>query len=184
MKRIKSHQNIIKSLLLKESCEFTHFKFNMPYAYHTGGGWERQIRTVRRILSSLLNSLSTHLDDESLRPFLCAGIINSRPLTVENLSDSPISPSHLMTTKSSIIMPPPGNFENEGGYAKKRWRRVQFPANEFWAWWRKEFLQTLQARSKWHKAIRNVSLGDIVLLNDDMVPRCHWSLCEGVTRNY
>lgn len=30
-----------------------------------------------------------------------------------------ISPNHLLTMKSSVIMPPPVNFENEGSYAKK-----------------------------------------------------------------
>ena len=41
-------------------------------------------------------------------------VMNSRPLTVELLSDgnslNPISPSNLLTMKSKIVMPPPGEF--------------------------------------------------------------------------
>ena len=41
-------------------------------------------------------------------------VINSRPLTVETVSDSnsliSISPSNKLTMKTSIVMPPPGTF--------------------------------------------------------------------------
>ena len=41
-------------------------------------------------------------------------IINSRPLTVESVSninsEIPLTPSNLLTMKSDVIMPPPGVF--------------------------------------------------------------------------
>lgn len=41
-------------------------------------------------------------------------IVNSRPLVVKNLSDpcgpEPLTPNHLLTMKSGIVMPPCGNF--------------------------------------------------------------------------
>ena len=52
----------------------------------------------------------TKFNDESLTTFLCEveNIINTRPLTVENLNDplslKPISPSMLLTTKSDIVL--------------------------------------------------------------------------------
>ena len=78
-----------------------------------GGVWERQIRSVRNIISTLLSQLGTQLDDESLRTFMCeaAGIVNSRPLTPgslnDPLSDEPLTPNHLLTMKSKIVLPPP-----------------------------------------------------------------------------
>ena len=63
-------------------------------------------------------------------------IINSRPLVVETISDAnsevAISPSHLLTMKSKVVMPPPGVFLTPDLYCKKRWRRVQHISNEFW----------------------------------------------------
>ena len=56
----------IKSSLLKEQCYWITFKMNVPSASHMGGVWERQIRTVRNVLSSLLQHNSEQLDDESL----------------------------------------------------------------------------------------------------------------------
>ena len=100
-------------------------------------------------------------------------IINSRPLTVETISNSnieaPLSPSNLLTMKTSVVMPPPGEFSKRDAYSKRRWRRVQHIAGEFWSRWRKEFLQSLQVRQIWKKRIRNFAVGDIVLLRDD----CH-----------
>ena len=175
----------IESFLLRESCQFTDFRFNMPYASHSGGVWERQIRTVRRVLSSLLYSLGSHLDDESLLTLLCecSAIINSRPLSVEHLSDitmEPITPNHLLTMKADINIPPPGEFGSAECYSRKRWRRVQGLANQFWARWKKEYLQSLQIRSKWQRSQRSIAIGDIVLLKDDNAPRCEWSLCKVV----
>ena len=60
------------------------WKFNSPAASHMGGVWERQIRTARRILDTLLREHRSRLDDESLQTLMCEveSIMNSRPLTV------------------------------------------------------------------------------------------------------
>ena len=49
-------QEKIKSSLLKEQCDWITFKMNVPSASHMGGVWERQIRTVRNVLSSLFTT--------------------------------------------------------------------------------------------------------------------------------
>ena len=64
-------------------------------------------------------------------------VINSRPLTVETVSDSnsliPITPSNILTMKTSVVMQPPGIFQGADLYCKKRWRRGQHITNEFWS---------------------------------------------------
>lgn len=50
-------------------------------------------------------------------------IVNSRPLTTEHLNDplgqEPLTPNHILTMKSSIIAPPPGEFVREDLYVRK-----------------------------------------------------------------
>ena len=108
-------------------------------------------------------------------------IVNSRPLTVETLSDinslQPLSPSQLLAMKSKVVMPPPGSFSRPDLYNRKRWRRVQHIANEFWSRWRKEFLSNLQAKCKWNKVQRNFQEGDVVLLKEDS-NRCEWPMAR------
>ena len=48
------NQDKIKKKLLEEQCDWFSFKMNVPAASHMGGVWERQIRTVRNVLASLL----------------------------------------------------------------------------------------------------------------------------------
>ncbi|KAK0147265.1 hypothetical protein N1851_013317 [Merluccius polli] len=162
-------------------CEFL---MNPPAASHMGGIWERQIRTVRSVLTAILDRSAQRLDSSSLRTFLyeVMAIINSRPLTVEHLNDpsspEPLTPNHILTMKSTIILPPPGKFVKEDLYLQKRWRRVQYLANEFWIRWKKEYLLNLQARHKWQKNKRNLKVNDIVLLQDDQVPRNEWKLAR------
>ena len=74
----------IKKKLLEEQCDWFTFKMNVPAASHMGGVWERQIRTVRNVLASLLQDNGQQLDDESLRTLMCEAeaIVNSHPLTV------------------------------------------------------------------------------------------------------
>ena len=61
-------------------------------------------------------------------------------------------------------------------YWHKRWRLVQFLANQFWNRWRVEYLPALQQRSKWNKQHRNLKTDDIVLVKDECSPRCQWPL--------
>ena len=172
----------LKQFLSTEGCDFIVFKMNVPSASHMGGVWERQIRTVRSILSSLLQDFGLQLDDEALRTLFCEAmaIVNSRPLSVSNLHDpfapEPITPNQLLTMKSKVVLPPPGNFQKPDLYCRARWRRIQYLANVFWTRWRKEYLHTLQARTKWTSPRWNLQAGDIVLVKDDNLPRNQWHL--------
>ena len=168
----------VKQFLMKHRCDFL---MNVPHACHMGGVWERQIRTVRSILSSLMLQHASRLDSASLRTFFyeAMAIVNSRPLTTDNLNvpdgPEPLTPNHLITMKSGVILPPPGNFEKEDLYSRKRWKRVQFLANQFWNRFKREY-QAQQQRQKWNKTHRNVKLGDIVVLHDDGLFRGHWRM--------
>ena len=53
---------------------------------------------------------------------------------------------------------------------------IQYLAILFWKRWRKEYLTTLQQRSKWVKSRQNLRIDDIVLLVDNSVPRGQWPL--------
>ena len=77
----------VGDFLLKQNCDYFPFKMNVPSASHMGGVWERQIRSVRNVLDSLLLKHGSQLNDESLRTFLleAGAIVNSRPLPVDNI---------------------------------------------------------------------------------------------------
>ena len=177
-------QEKIRTKLLEEQCDWFSFKMNVPAASHMGGVWERQIRSARNVLSSLLLDNGKQLDDESLRTLMCEAeaIVNSRPLTVNQLADpdssSPLTPNHLLTMKSKVVLAPPGAFQPADMYCRKRWRRVAHLANEFWTRWRKEFLLSLQQRQKWTRPRRNLIVDDVVMIKDENLPRSVWQLAR------
>ena len=92
----------------------------------------------------------------------------------------PLSPSVLLTQKSSVVLPFPGRFTSADVYARQRWRRIQHLANAFWSRWRKEIVCTAQERRKWTRTATNVEVGDVVLVVDDERPRSRWSLARVV----
>ena len=124
----------IKAELLKESCDWLEFKFNLPKASHMGGTWEKQFRPVWNVF---LHQNGSQLHEESLLTFMCEAesIVYSLPLSVDNLglpdSLEPLTPNHLLMVKSKILHPLPGVFQNKDMYFWKHWRRVQHLCNEF-----------------------------------------------------
>ena len=175
--------------LARNACDWIESKMNVPAASHMGGSWERQIRTVRSVLSSLLYSHGGQLDDESLRTFMveAEAVVNSRPLSTDNspCMETPdmLTPNHLLTQKSQDVLKPPGVFQRADLYCKKRWRWVQHLANEFWKRWRNSYMQLLQVRQKWLRPRRNLEVGDVVVLKEEDLPRNCWKLAR-ISRTY
>ena len=171
----------IATFLLSDNCDWITWKKNPPVSSHMGGVWERMIKSIRNVLDSLLKEHHARLDDESLHTLLveAENIVNSRPLTTENLTDpesQPLTPNQLLTLKTKLVMPPPGAFQKEHVYCKKRWKAVQYMANQFWERWRKEYMVLLQTRQKWHEKKRSFQVGDIVLVKEDKIPRNQWKI--------
>ena len=173
----------VKDFLMTKSCDWdwVEWERNPASSSHMGGVWERQIRSVRSVLSSLLKEHASRLNDEALRTLLVEveAIVNSRPLSVDFLPDESIEPltaNHLLTMKTRVVLPPPGVFQRADVYCRKRWRAVQYLANQFWTRWRKEFLMGLQQRQKWTSVRPNLEVDDIVMVVDLDCTRNRWPM--------
>ena len=167
------NQAKIHSCLLQKGIEWN---FNTPAASHFGGIWERQIRTVRKIMMSTIKEQT--LTDESLCTLLCEveAIINSRPITTAQSDPGdlePLTPNHLLLLKGKPSLPPV-LAEETGPYARRRWKQVQYLADLFWRRWTREYLLQLQERQKWVRPRANFKTGDVVLVVDNSQPRNTW----------
>ena len=134
--------------------------------------WERQIRTVRKVLNAILQNQI--LDDERLDTIFCQveQVINSRPLCP--VSEDPkdlktLTPNDLLLVGEGFSASP-GQFTKEGTYGR-RWRHVQFMVDQFWKRCVREYLPTLQLRQKWIEPKTNIQIGDIVLVMDERLPK-------------
>ena len=91
------HQQI-RAYLNEQGGDWIQWERNTPRASHMGGVWERQVRTVKNVLVSIIKASPRRLEEETLRTLLteAEAIVNSRALTLENLHDpesAPLSPN-------------------------------------------------------------------------------------------
>ena len=109
----------IHDFLLQNEIQWT---FNPPTASHMGGAWEKMIRSVRRILTSL--TADRTLNDDQLHTFLleAEAILNSRPLTpvtIEPEGAGPLTPNHLLKLNPTGNLPPTIT-DGKDCYSKRR----------------------------------------------------------------
>ncbi len=152
--------------------------FNPPAAPHMGGVWERMVQSTKKVLKALVREQV--LTDDSLRTLVSEveGILNGRPLTSINdhLMDlTPLSPNDLLLLRLNLNIRP-GVFSKTDNYCKGRWRQVQYLANLFWKRYLREYLPTLQQRTKWNKVQQNLVSGDLVLVVEENMHCGQWPL--------
>lgn len=169
----------IEKFITEQECEW---KFSPPHASHFGGVWERQILTIRRVLDAMFVELGREQLTHELLVTLMAevtAIVNARPIAaIPSDTDDPLplSPSMLLTMKTRPLGPAPGHFIPTDLYARRRWRRVQYLADQFWIRWKREYLQNLQTRQKWTDEKRDLKEGDVVLVKEESEHRNMWPM--------
>ena len=169
--------------------EWIHYKalsmgmdwiYNVAGASQHGGAWERQIRTIRKLLEGMITN--TPMKGETLVTFMCEveAIINSRPLTpvsTDPLDTEPLSPNHILLAGAGRDLVPVNLFDKTDSNSRKRWKQVSYYADMFWKRWRAEYLPLLQDRPlDSSRSKPNLSVGDVVVVVDESVPRGQWPL--------
>ena len=169
------NNNKISEEMLQKNIKWS---FNPPYGSQHGGIWERCIRSVWRILRALLQQQS--IDHEGLVTLIweVESILNSRPITFvsdDPVDSEPLMPNHLLLLKCDSPMPP-GVFQKEDVFSRRRWRQIQYLSDIFWKRWSREYLPLLQSCQKWPFPRRNLPVGDVVLVATENTPRNCWPL--------
>ena len=138
------------------------------------GVWERKVGAIKNILNVSMGLLGKrHLSREELHTLLqeAAAVINNTPLAEVSMDPNdpfPVTPAHLLTLRGNDPMPtPPSNEGDILAYGKKRWRRVNLLADQFWKRWRRDYIQALTVRRKWLRPTKNVAVGDVVVIKQD-----------------
>ena len=159
---------------------------NPPKASHFGGVWERKIGSFKRIFEASLSTMGPKkLNRDDLYTLFqeASAIINNTPMW-EVSSDPnepfPLTPAMLLTLKDQGNPPPLDSFTEKDiqAYGRRRYRRVQYLADQFWSRWRQEYLHSLQPRPKWTQIHRSLTPGDIVIMKDRNLKRNNWPMAR------
>lgn len=158
-----------------------HWKFNPPSAPWWGGWWERLIQVVKQILRKILGRAS--LDYEELLTVLCdcERVINSRPLTyvsqdVEDLS--PLTPEMFLREIKESGVPDIDNVDKDK--LSKRAQYLQKMRNLLRIRFRSEYLGQLRQQSVRKFKSKPLTVGEVVLLEDNNKKRAFWNLARVV----
>lgn len=150
--------------------------FNTPLAPHHGGLWEAAVRSFKHhLFTTIGTSLYTF---EELYTILVRieAILNSRPLVAP--TDDPtdltvLTPGHLICGEQ-IIRPLGPTIQEVSADNHTAWAKIRHLELLFWQRWSKEYLETLQGRTKWATTERGAEVGDLVVVKDQNMPPGQW----------
>uniref|UniRef100_A0A5S6QFS0 Integrase catalytic domain-containing protein n=1 Tax=Trichuris muris TaxID=70415 RepID=A0A5S6QFS0_TRIMR len=154
------------------------WRFTPPGGPHFGGIWERLIATAKRALVAVLNGNA--VSDEVLATVFSEveSLLNGRPIAYSGTDPSepaPLTPFYLLTGRVNVHVPPEVLCERNCTISN-HWKRAVEIADRFWHRWQREFLPTLQGRSKWRSHERDLHVDDVVLIVEPTSPRAHWTI--------
>ena len=154
---------------------------NIPaYSPHMGGLWEAAVKSMKTHLRRVMGV--RRFTFEQLTTITCQieACLNSRPLMPITSHDpdglATLTSGHFLTTKSTTIYPEDPTPLTDRQLLQK-WNICQGIIQQFWTRWHKEYLNTLQARTKWQHSSPNLREEDIVAIRPGgkIIP-CHWPL--------
>ena len=70
----------------------------------------------------------------------------------------------------------PGDFNEDHISTRKKIESVQSYSNELWRRFVKEYITSLNKRTKWFRDQRNFEVGNLVLMHQNNIPQSHWPL--------
>ena len=172
------NQQVLTDALVKKRISW---KFNPPSAPHHGGVWERVVRSFKHVFYAVLGN--RRLTHEILTTTFCLveQSLNARPL-VPASSDATdldaLTPNHFLLGTAGSVLPSHQRAEIDH---RKRYVRAQ----AIWNRWLKEYVPSLNKRSKWpSQPERQLKTGDLVWIIEPSSPRGHYPLARVTKLNF
>ena len=134
------------------------------------------------MLEGILTTLQRKtLDRESFVTFLAevSRVVNDTPLWVtswDSNDPAPLCPNDILMLRDASGAEDYESYTERDllAHGPRRYRRAKYLTQLFWQRWERDFLVTLNKRSKWFVKNKGVSVGDVVLIVEDSVPRSEW----------
>jgi len=154
------------------------WKFIPPAAPHMGGLWEAGIKSCKFHLKRVIGLSLLTFEELATVLIQIEACLNSRPIcqlpsTVTDLQ--PLTPGHFLIG-DLLTSAPEIDLSDEPINRLDRWQLVQKIARDFWRRWNREYLTSLQEKTKWKVEKYNLTIGDVVIIHDDNLPPLKWRL--------
>ena len=168
-------QQSISRFLTDQKIEW---KFNPPSSPHFGGLWEAAVKSTKRHLKTVTRNMKLTFEEAVTILSQIEACLNSRPLTTLPDSDSieALTPGHFLIGKPLQALPDEPGVRSLSISLPRRWQLCQTITQHFWQRWSNEYLTLINRFTKWHHPSRNLSVGDIVILQEDHLVPTKWPL--------
>lgn len=152
--------------------------FIPPASPHFGGLWESGVKSAKHHLTRVVKSAL--LNYEEMVTLLCRveAVLNSRPITP--LSSDPadyeaLTPGHFLVG-GPLTLPPEPDHSEVPLNRLRHFTLIQSRLQLFWQRWSSEYLPQMQRRGRWTSPSRTPIIGDLVILQDNLLPPIQWQL--------
>ncbi|XP_048061180.1 uncharacterized protein LOC125277035 [Megalobrama amblycephala] len=163
----------LQELLAGQKIRFRH---NPPSAPHFGGTWEREVKSVKTALRVILREQS--VPEPVLQTLLVEveSILNAKPLgyVSSDVADlDPVTPNLLLMGRRDASLPQV-LYDSNNLLGRRKWRHSQVLADCFWTAFIRHYLPGLHGRHKWRTDVKELTVGQVVLIVDPQLPRALW----------
>ncbi|GFU26567.1 integrase catalytic domain-containing protein [Trichonephila clavipes] len=156
------------------------WKFIPPRSPNFGGLWEAGVKSFKHHLyRTLVNSKITFEEFETII-IQIEGILNSRPLVPlsDNINEYEVlTPGHFIIGRPISAIPEPA-ISDISDNRLSRWQYTTKCVQTIWKRWKNDYLNHLQQRNKWQFEKNNVAVGCLVLLKENDLPPCKWTMAR------
>lgn len=154
------------------------WKFIMPRSPAQGGSHEAAVKLFKYHLKRVVGKEKLAVPQFQSLIIKIERALNSRPLNKQSDDASDelaLTPAHFLIggafEAASIESP-----VDEKQSLTSKYRKMQFMYQHFWRKWQLDYINHLHCRNIWLHPVKNLQVGDVVLLKDDNLPPEHWSM--------
>lgn len=175
----QSTQRIVSEFCSAHNIEWRFIPQRSP---HFGGIWEAAVKSFKGHLRRVVGDVKLTYEEASTVLAQIECCLNSRPLVPIGNSDDleVLTPGHFLIGQPLVALPDPAITYQSSSSLLKRWHLCQNVVRHFWQRWYHEYLSTLQSNYKWKSPVRDMSVGDVVMLNEEEMIPTKWPIARVV----
>lgn len=179
----KTHREDCDSIQRHLAPRGIEWKFIPPRAPHFGGLWEAGVKSVKNLLVTNVGKHPLTFEELSTVLSRIEGLLNSRPLCsiTEDVNDLEyLTPGHFILGAPLTSLPSSTEAPRISSSMRTRWNLLKDQISHVWNRWSRDYLHTLQQRSKWTRSEPGLKVGDLVILLERRLTVGQWPVARVV----
>ena len=163
------------------STQGIQWDFIPEHAPHFGGLWESAVKSLKTHLCRIVGNSRLNFEELTTVLSQIEACLNSRPLgVIPHYNDEGmevLTPGHFLIGRP-IEAVPDHDLSYRPLSTLRRWHLCEALVRHFWRRWQSEYLTSLRKYSKWRNPVRNLEVGDIVVLREDNTMPTQWPIAR------